>query len=51
MTIFDKAYFGIIPNIEGHKPDEQDDEGYTVAMILADNCIDIPECWYHNPEI
>ena len=22
MTIFDKAYFGIIPNIEGHKPDD-----------------------------
>ena len=22
MTIFDKAYFGIIPNIEGHKSDE-----------------------------
>lgn len=22
MTIFDKAYFGIIPDITGHKPDE-----------------------------
>ena len=22
MSIFDKAYFGIIPDIEGHKPEE-----------------------------
>ena len=22
MSIFDKAYFGIIPDIIGHKPDE-----------------------------
>ena len=22
MTIFDQAYFGIIPDIKGHKPDE-----------------------------
>ena len=22
MSIFDKAYFGIIPDINGHKPDE-----------------------------
>ena len=22
MTIFDQAYFGIIPNISGHNPDE-----------------------------
>ena len=23
MSIFDKAYFGTIPNIMGHKPDER----------------------------
>ena len=43
MTIFDKAYFGIIPNIKGHKSDEQNDDGYTVAMLLAINNIEIPE--------
>ena len=25
MSIFDKAYFGIIPSIEEHKADEQDE--------------------------
>ena len=42
LTIFDQACYGIIPNIEGHKPEEQDNEGFTIAMILAINNIDIP---------
>lgn len=35
--------FREIPDIEGHKPDEQNEEGFTVAMILAINNIDIPK--------
>ena len=42
MTIFDQACYGITPNIAGHKPDEQDEDGFTVAMILTRNNIEIP---------
>ena len=42
MTIFDQAYFGIIPDVTGHRPDEQDLDGFTVAMILTLNKINIP---------
>ena len=51
MTIFDKAYFGIIPDISNHKSNEQDENEYTVAMILTLNNIEVPECWYHDPKI
>ena len=51
MTVFDKAYFGIIPNIKGHRPNEQDEQGFTVAMLLAMNGITIPKEWEHNPNI
>ena len=42
LSIFDKAIYLRIPNIEGHKSDEQNNDGFTVAMILAINNIDIP---------
>lgn len=45
MSIFDKAYFGIIPDINGHKSDERNEDGFTVAMILTYNNIDIPKEW------
>ena len=46
MTIFEQACFGIIPNITGHNPNEQNEDGFTVAMILtAINKIEIPEEW------
>lgn len=28
-----------------------DINGFTVAMYLADNKLDIPVSWHHNPEI
>ena len=43
MTIFDKACFGIIPDIGKHKPDERDEEGRTVAMLLSLNGIIPPK--------
>ena len=39
LTIFDQAYFGIIPDITEHKPEERDHQGRTVAMLLALNNI------------
>ena len=45
MSIFDKAYFGIIPSIDNHQPDEQDKYGFTVAMILLLNKIEAPKEW------
>ena len=48
MTIFDKAYFGIIPEIGKHASDEQDENGWTVAMLLAMNNIEIPKEWEHR---
>ena len=50
MTIFDKACFGIIPldNIE-HKSDKQNEDGYTIAMILAEKGIIPPKEWLHDP--
>lgn len=51
MNIFDLACFGIIPEIGDHKPDEQNKDGWTVAMILAYNNIIIPVEWYHDPMI
>ena len=51
MTIFDKAYFGIIPELGDHKPEEQDEDGWTVAMILALNSFKIPEEWNHDPSL
>ena len=44
-SIFDWACFGVIPDIEGHKSDEQNEDGFTVAMILAWNEIDVPKEW------
>ena len=41
----------IIPDIKGHKSDEQDEDGFTIAMILAINNIDIPKEWEHKPEL
>lgn len=35
MSIFDKALFGIIPDINGHQPEEKDNNGKTVAIILT----------------
>lgn len=35
MNIFDLACFGIIPEIGDHKPSEQNEDGWTVAMILS----------------
>ena len=29
----------------------QNDKGWTIAMILAYNNIDIPKEWYHDPNI
>ena len=43
--------FREIPNIEGHRSDEQDEDGFTVAMILAVNNIEMPNEWYHDPKI
>ena len=51
MSIFDKAYFGIIPDIVGHQSDEQNQDGFTIAMLLAYNNIDIPKEWYHRPAL
>ena len=51
MSIFDKAYFRIVPDINGHKADEQNEDGWTVAMILAMNSMEIPKEWIHKPEI
>lgn len=34
-----------------YNPDEQNIDGFTVAMILAINNIDIPKEWYHKPEL
>ena len=51
MTIFDKAYFGIVPEIDNHASDEQDENGWTVAMLLAMNNIEIPKEWEHKPEL
>ena len=48
MSIFDKAYFGIIPEIDGHQPEEQNEQRFTVAMLLALNDIDIPKEWKHD---
>ena len=45
MTIFDKAYFGIIPDIKDHDSSEQDEDGWTVSMILAIKNMSIPEEW------
>ena len=33
MTIFDKAIFGVYSELDGHKPDERNEQGFTVAMI------------------
>ena len=33
MSIFDKAIFGIYSKLDGHKPDERNEDGYTVAAI------------------
>ena len=33
MDIFDKAIFGIYSKLDGHKPDERNEQGFTVAMI------------------
>ena len=41
----------IIPNIDNHKPDEQNCDGFTIAMILAINNIDVPKQWEHEPTI
>ena len=49
MTIFDKACFGIIPDNIEHNPDERNEDGLTVAMILAEKGIIPPKEWYHNP--
>ena len=51
MTIFDQACYRIIPDITGHNPEEQNEDGFTVAMILAINSIDIPKEWEHKPEL
>ena len=51
MTIFDRACYGEIPDIAEHKSDEQNEDGWTIAMILASKNIDIPECWHHDPNI
>lgn len=42
MNIFDLACFGIIPEIGDHKPNEQNKDGWTVAMILAYNSVEVP---------
>lgn len=42
MTIFDRACFGEIPELGNHKPDERNEDGYTVAMILALLGKDVP---------
>ena len=51
MTTFDQACFGEIPDITGHKSEEQDEDGWTIAMILAIKNISIPEEWQHNPDL
>ena len=51
MTIFDQACYRIIPNTGNHKSDEKNEDGFTVAMILAINNITIPNEWYHDPNI
>ena len=51
MNVFDLACFDIVPEINNHKPEEQNEDGFTVAMILAARDIEIPECWYHDPNI
>ena len=33
MTIFDRACFEEKINIDEHKPDERNQDGYTIAMI------------------
>ena len=51
MNIFDLACFGIIPEIGDHKPSEQNEDGWTVVMILAYNCVEVQREWYHDPLI
>ena len=51
MTIFDRACYGVIPELGNHKPDERNEDGQTIAMILATKNIKIPKEWYHDPKI
>ena len=51
MNIFDQACFGIIPKLDEHKPEEQDEDGFTIAMILSILNKEVPECWYHDSKI
>ena len=51
MNIFDQACFGIIPDIKGHKSDEKDNKGNTVAMILAYHKIIPPKQWQHESSL
>ena len=51
MDIFDKAIFGITPKLDGHKPDERNEQGFTVAMILTNHNKNIPNEWYHDSSI
>lgn len=34
MTIFDKTIFGDIPELGYHDPSDQNEDGWTIAMIL-----------------
>lgn len=43
MSIFDQAIFRTIPKLWTHKPNEQNEDGWTIAMILACNKIEIPK--------
>ena len=49
MKPIDWAGVGKIPDLKDHKPEEVDENGWTVAMILAVRGLEIPECWHHDP--
>lgn len=42
MRQFELASFGEIPELGDHKPEEQDENGWTVAMVLAVKGLEIP---------
>ena len=42
MKPVDWAAVGVIPELGDHKPEEKDENGWTVAMVLAVKGLEIP---------
>ena len=49
--MFDLACFGLEPEKVDQNPYTQNEEGFTVAMILASRGLEIPSRWLHDPAI